>query len=503
MVKKDVDKIKLFIREGEGLTLEFKEKFNSRIDEDLVAFSNTKGGTLLLGVRDNGAIKGERLTNDLKGKINSLARNCKPSISLDITQIGEVVVIEVPEGSGKPYSCRTGYFRRLNGTTQKMSHDEIRILFRESETIPFEEKTTRGISIEDISKTKVRSFTKEAGIRIGNIPVADFLRSLNVADDSKIKNAGVLFFAKDVRKHILQAQTTHLAFKGTKKLHIFDRRDIQDDLLTQFNEAVLFIQKHLNIRSEIRGLNRQDIYEIPLEAIREAVVNALMHRDYSITGTQISIEIYDDRIEITNPGGLPRGLSKKAFGTISVRRNEIISDLFFRLHKVERIGMGIQRMREAMSEGGLKEPEFDTNGFFRVIFYREIKTERKTPQVTPPDIAQVGTGPAPSQHKVIKKGGAQDGAQDGAQEAQVKAREAQVELFKWQKEILLLCFSGDKTGRELMKIAGYESRTGNFKKGLQRLLDNQLLELTIPEKPKSRLQKYRLTALGLEILKKE
>ena len=88
---------------------------------------------------------------------------------------------------------------------------------------------------------------------------------------------------------------TLLAFKGTQKLHIFDRRDVQDDLLTQFNEAVLFIQKHLNIRSEIRGVNRQDIYEIPLEAIREAVVNALMHRDYSVTGTQISIEIYDDR----------------------------------------------------------------------------------------------------------------------------------------------------------------------------------------------------------------
>ncbi|MBI5967019.1 MAG: winged helix-turn-helix transcriptional regulator [Deltaproteobacteria bacterium] len=91
-----------------------------------------------------------------------------------------------------------------------------------------------------------------------------------------------------------------------------------------------------------------------------------------------------DRIEITNPGGLPRGLSKKAFGTISVRRNEIISDLFFRLHKVERIGMGIQRMREAVADTGLKEPDFDTNGFFRVIFYREVKTEGNAPPITPP-----------------------------------------------------------------------------------------------------------------------
>jgi len=83
MAKKDIDRIKLFIREGEGLTLEFKERFTPHIDEDLVAFANTRGGTLLLGVRDDGAISGERLNNDLKGRINSLARNCQPPIAVE------------------------------------------------------------------------------------------------------------------------------------------------------------------------------------------------------------------------------------------------------------------------------------------------------------------------------------------------------------------------------------------------------------------------------------
>ncbi len=132
---KDIDRIKLFIREGEGLTLEFKERFTPHIDEDLVAFANTRGGTLLLGVRDDGAISGERLTNDLKGRINSLARNCQPPIAVEMSQVGDVVAINVPEGHEKPYSCRVGYFRRLNGTTQKMSHQEIRIMFRENETL--------------------------------------------------------------------------------------------------------------------------------------------------------------------------------------------------------------------------------------------------------------------------------------------------------------------------------------------------------------------------------
>jgi len=162
-----------------------------------------------------------------------------------------------------------------------------------------------------------------------------------------------------------------LAFKGTERLHIYDRRDVKDDLLTQFNEAVTFLKKHLNVRSEIHGVNREDIYEIPIEVLREAIVNALMHRDYSITGTQVSIEVYDDRVEIINPGGLPRGLSAADLGTVSIRRNELIADLFFRLHKVERVGMGIRNMKEAMVAAGLREPTFVPDAFFRAVFWRD------------------------------------------------------------------------------------------------------------------------------------
>jgi ATP-dependent DNA helicase RecG len=125
----DAEQVKLLIREGEGLTVEFKERYTSRIDEDIVAFANAKGGTIILGVRDGGTVVGERLTNDLKAKINSLARNCKPPISVELAQIGEVVAVLVPEGTAKPYSCGSGYYRRLDGNTQKMSHDELRIMF--------------------------------------------------------------------------------------------------------------------------------------------------------------------------------------------------------------------------------------------------------------------------------------------------------------------------------------------------------------------------------------
>ncbi|MBI3308689.1 MAG: ATP-binding protein [Candidatus Melainabacteria bacterium] len=117
--------LNLLIKEGEGLTTEFKEHFTSRIDQDIVAFANSKGGKILLGVSDDGSISGEKLANHLRSQIISLGRNCDPSISLSIKQVGTIVLVEVPEGDEKPYSCSSGYFKRLDAVTQKMSKKEL------------------------------------------------------------------------------------------------------------------------------------------------------------------------------------------------------------------------------------------------------------------------------------------------------------------------------------------------------------------------------------------
>lgn len=165
---------------------------------------------------------------------------------------------------------------------------------------------------------------------------------------------------------------TLIAFKGTDRVHIYDRQDVQDDLLAQFNAAVFFLMKHLNRRSEIKGVNRKDIYEIPFEALREAIANAIIHRDYSISGTSLMVEVYDDRVVIINPGVFP-GHQKKDFGKISVRRNERIADLFFRMDKVERAGTGIRRMKEAMAATGLPSPLISQTGFYTITFKRPVE----------------------------------------------------------------------------------------------------------------------------------
>jgi ATP-dependent DNA helicase RecG len=130
------------------------------------------------------------------------------------------------------------------------------------------------------------------------------------------------------------------------------------------------LKKHLNIRSEIKGVTREDIYEIPLEALREGLANAIIHRDYSMRGTSIMVEVHGDKVVISNPGGLPEGLSLRSLLNVSVRRNELIADMFARMRKVERIGTGIRRMRDAMKNAGLPYPRMESNLFFTITFMR-------------------------------------------------------------------------------------------------------------------------------------
>jgi len=376
----DADRISILIEEGEGLMVEFKESYTPKIDRDIVAFANSKGGLLLLGVDDRGKVVGEKLTNKMKAEINAIARNCDPLIHIKkISQAGKIVVIEVAEGDEKPYGSSSGYYRRLDAVTQKMTQREVGSLFRETENSSFEDIPCRDLSLKNISLMKVKAFLREANMtyKISRANLPSFLTSLNIYRNGKINNAGALMFASQIANLIPNAESIFASFKGTSRTNIYDRNDVKDDLLIQFVEAVAFLKKHLNVRSEIRGVDRFDIYEIPLDALREAVVNAIVHRNYAMKGTSIYVRVFDDRVEIENPGGLADGIAKRDFGKSSVRRNPIIADLFHRMGKVERMGTGIKRMRKLMRDAELKEPVFEMDAFFRVTFYRDPRYSLK------------------------------------------------------------------------------------------------------------------------------
>ncbi len=368
----NIDQLKLLIAEGEGLTVEFKEKYSPKIDRDIVAFANTKGGQILLGVGDHGATVGETLTNKMKAEIVDLARKCEPSIDVRVAQVDRSVVVSIEEGHEKPYSCSAGSFRRLDAISQKMTQKEMYTILRESLDKTFEDVPRKDFGLEDVSLQKAEAFLLEAktSYAVNKDNIASLLSSVGVYKDGKINNAGILMFASQVSRLIPYSETILGAFKGKNKDHIYDRKDVRDDLLTQLNVAMEFLKKHLNVRSEISGFDREDIYEIPLDALREAVVNAIIHRDYSMRGTSIYVSVFDDRVEIVNPGGFPVGVTKDNFGKESIRRNLIIADLFHRMGKVERMGSGIDRMRNLMVNAKLQAPVFTADTFFHAIFYR-------------------------------------------------------------------------------------------------------------------------------------
>jgi len=453
--------VNILIKEGEGLTVEFKEHFTPRIDEDIVAFANTKGGVILLGVRDDRTLSGEKLTNDVKARINSVARNCNPPVQVKIKQLDNIIALEVPQGEEKPYSCSSGYFRRLDGTTQKMSNHELRIMFQEHEKISFEEKPNRSVSWKDISREKIRNFLKEADISIRKIIPQDILTSLNLVRKGRITNAGALMFASKVEKFIPHAESIFASFKGTDKTNIYDRNDVKDDLLIQFSEAVAFLKKHLNVRSEIRGFDRFDIYEIPLDALREAIVNAIVHREYRIKGTSIYVRIYDDRVEIENPGGLPDGITRRDFAKSSVRRNPIIADLFHRMGKVERMGSGIDRMRNLMRDSGLKEPVFEMADFFRVTFYRDPRYSLKADSFE----KAIATREKTMERVWVEKG------VEGSQKSSQKSSQKILDSMREQTSVTI---------KELSEKLGISDRA--VKKNITKLKERGLLKRIGPDK---------------------
>jgi len=460
----NIGKLKLLVAEGEGLTVEFKERYTSKIDRDIVALANGKGGFIILGVNDDGEIVGEKLTNQMKAEILSIARNCEPHITITkISRVDSAVVIEVPEGDEKPYSCSSGYYRRLDAVTQKMVQKEVRIMFRQGADAEFEDLPRKDFTLSDISLAKVGAFLHEAetDLKVTKSNLSSFLSSLDVYKDGMVNNAGILLFAAKISRFIFHSETILAAFKGTEITHIYDRKDIRDDLLTQLNEAIAFLKKHLNVRSEIHEFNRRDIYEIPLDALREAIVNAVVHRNYSMRGTSIYVRVFDDRVEIENPGGLPSGLPKSQFGKGSFRRNPIVADLFHRMQKVERMGTGIKKIKDLIKAADLKEPLFEYDTFFKVTFYRSPEYALKQTNESTPQVPRKCPASTP----------------------QVLA-------------VLRAASMGEKTREELQSAADIKDREHFRKEYLKALLASGLLEMTIPNKPRSSLQKYRLTAKG-------
>ncbi len=434
---------------GEGFTTEFKRAGTSNLGREICAFANATGGVTLLGVTDGGEVIGVGDHNRLKSEVQSIARSAEPPIAVEVESIDQVLLVRVPGQHSKPYSFGGKFFIREGATSQQMSRDEIREFFYAEGLIHFDETACEKFSLEsDLGNEAWALFRRRAKIPAEMDPVTALKNLHLIGEDGRMTHAGAWLLAQDIQKFNISADVACALFMGTDKVRILDRRGFNGDVYSMIDEVVAWILSKINVEYIIKHVKREERPELPEEALREAVVNALAHRDYRSTAN-VQVYLFKDRIEIVSPGGLPAGMTEADLGVKSVPRNPLLFGILHRMEAVENIGSGIRRIRRLCREHGVAEPVFEVS-------------EHWVTTVFPRPTAQVGTKLGPSRDQVI---------------------------------ILGNCRS-EKAIAHLMTLIGRSNRTKFRDQVIKPLLAAGWLEMTIPDKPRSSKQKYRLTAKG-------
>ncbi|MFA9389673.1 MAG: RNA-binding domain-containing protein [Prolixibacteraceae bacterium] len=385
--------IELIVASGEGYNAEFKVSVPSKVREltdEVCAFANAAGGVVLIGVDDKNNIQGVNIDNAKRSAIQSSIGDITPSLSCSLSIIEvkgkSVGVIEVPSGANKPYVLSGAIYVRLGPNSQKLTTaEQMRDFFQQSDKIYFDEGACKYFdSLTDLDNELFNSF-KSAAHLSGNISDDQIFRNLKLlTEEDQFKNGAVLFFGKQPELIFEKAIIRCVAFKGTDKRFIIDDKFFGGPLHVQYQKSIQWLKEKINIAYDIEGQGsgpRKEIWEIPETVFKEAIINSLSHRDYYDKGATTIVELYEDRVEISNPGGLVSAIDIKNFGKRSHSRNPLIFGLFARMHLVEQVGSGIVRMNDLMKEAGLPYPEFSTKGMFTVTLQRPtasiIETNKK------------------------------------------------------------------------------------------------------------------------------
>ena len=383
----NTETIQSLIDSGEGYNVEFKVRVPSKVrelTEEICAFANADGGYLLIGIDDNGQIIGTDLENDKRSAIQGSISEISPVLHCDMYAVSiedkTIWVIDVPSGKDKPYIFSGSIFVREGANSQKLrTVEEMRSFFQECNKIFFDAIPCSWFNIyTDADEQAIKDFRTEAKLSPSTANKQIFENLELFTDKGVAKNGAAMFFGKQPERKFPHAVTRCILFKGTTKVYIIDDKTFGGPLYQQYLQAMAWLESKLQVAYKIEGAGpREEIWEIPLTVFKEAIINALSHRDYYEQGATITIEMYDDRVEVSNPGGL-LPIVAKDFGHKSMTRNPLIFGLFTRMHLVERVASGIPRMQEAMKEANLPEPEFHTDGMFTVVFKRKYSVMSDT-----------------------------------------------------------------------------------------------------------------------------
>lgn len=381
--------ISTLIHSGEGETLEFKERWNEAALQTVAAFANTQGGILLVGVDNKGQVVGwrggEKQLRAIADEITAL--RVQPSISEQDHGGHRVLVVEVAKAPIH-VACRGRYYRRVGNTTRDIPPEELGRLLRDHVNW---DGLTGDYPLSEIDEGSVRQFVRMARERLPfaqeDEPVESILEKLQLRQGSKLTRGAVLLIGKNPQRYFPMAQTHMGRFKDATT--IADDKLLRGNLFGQQAQAAQLFRQYLQVRYEIpsstegqapaQAFRRREIWDYPLEALREAVVNALVHRDYFNAAMDIMIRVYDDQVVITNAGGLPHGVTieeLKRERHPSIQRNPLLAQVFYFAQLVEMWGTGTSRMIEMCRGHGLPAPEFeDTGAWFQITFAKDLYAE--------------------------------------------------------------------------------------------------------------------------------
>ena len=374
--------IKEIVKNGENKTIEFKEIIpnSKKISQTAVAFANGAGGKILIGITDDRKIVGIDEKQDIFKIIDDLNTiiydSCYPNINTDIYTENKdnktILVIEVFPGNLKPYYIKSmgkenGVYIRVGASNRKASYENILELERQRRNITFDEEIDWDLEYEDLNLDFLKKKFKENGKDFSEEKLLNLGLIKKDGNDLKVTRGFGIILGLYENTNINCAR-----FKG-KTMDIFlDKKEFTGDIFGKIENIQMFLSNHLNISSKFENFQRKDILEIPMLALREGIINAIVHRDYSNQGRDIKIGIYDDVVEIVSPGGLPSTLTiEQIYSGRSEIRNRVLARIFKELNFIEKWGSGINRMINLCKEVNLKVPEIKETGDSIVLtFYR-------------------------------------------------------------------------------------------------------------------------------------
>ena len=369
--------LKDIVVHGESGTVEFKKSTGQlrRAGESLCGMLNGSGGLVLIGITPAGRIVGQEIADKTLREVAAVLNKLEPpaavnQVLVELESGKEVLVLEaISNPELRPYVFDGRPYQRVGSTTSVMPQETYQRLLTERahDRTRWENQIADGYGISELDGEEILR-TVRLGIAAGRLPestggdIADILTRFELLKKSGLTNAAVVLFGTRFMPDYPQCQLRMARFRGVDKSEFLDQRQLEGHAFHLLEEAMLFLRRHLPVAGRVvPGLfEREDEPLFPLEALREALVNAFCHRDYSIIGGAVSLAIYDDRLEIWSDGALPFGLKPEDLKRehSSRPRNPLVANVFYLRGVIERWGRGTQKIVELCVKAGHPEPEF-------------------------------------------------------------------------------------------------------------------------------------------------